>query len=199
MNEVILLLNLGTSFDGVLGIAAVGAKVILSAVFLFLVGKRQTKTGGGIRQRSEWRSICSGSGVGRFRVEGRVGLTCLLRLAFVSTRLLIEHLVEVDRLVNQGLDFCLASCDDDCFFYLVVKSAVKHNALRLVIDTEGYCEALERLGVRSRRACLNEAIESILTFQFIGTVAVDIGEGGHERSVVFAKRVPFVRDDFACP
>ena len=123
----------------------------------------------------------------------------ILRLAFVSTCLLIEHLVEIDRLVNQGLDFRLASRNDDCLFYLVVESAVKHDALRFVIDTERYREALEGLSVESRRACLNEAIESILTFQFIGTVTIDVGESSHKRSVVFAKGVPFVGDDFACP
>ena len=117
----------------------------------------------------------------------------------MSMHLLIEHLVQVDRLVNQRLNFRLASRNDDCFFYLVGKSAVKHDALGLVIDTKRYREALEGLGIGSRRACLNEAIESILTFQFIGTVAIDIVESSHERSVVFAKRMPFVGDNFACP
>ena len=48
LNKAILPFDLGTSLDGVFRIAAVGAKVILSAVFLLLVSKRETKTGGGI-------------------------------------------------------------------------------------------------------------------------------------------------------
>ena len=207
MDKVILLLNLGTSFDGVLRIATIGAKVILSTMFLFPFGKRETEMGSGIGQGNgrpggvDWSAR-----IGRSGADDAICLALLvgvrkviLRLAFLPTRLLIEHLVEIDRLVNQGLDFRLASRNDDCFFYLVVKSTIKHDALRLVIDTEGYREALEGLSVRSCRACLDEAIESILTFQFIGTVAVDIGESSHECGVIFAKRVPFVGDDLACP
>src|SRR5436190_19679137 len=94
--------------------------------------------------------------------------------------LLIEHLIEIDRLIDQELNFRLASRNDDCFFYLIIKFIIKHDTLKLVIDIEEYHKTLKDLSVRSCRACLNEAIESILIFQFIDMIVIDIDESSHE-------------------
>ena len=140
-----------------------------------------------------------------FEIDDAICLTFLvgirkviLRLAFLLMHLLIEHLIEIDHLIDQELNFRLAFRNDDCFFYLIIKSIIKHDALRLVIDIEKYRETLEDLSVRSCRACLNEAIESILIFQFIDMIIVDIDESSHECDVIFAKRMLFVEDDLAC-
>ena len=117
---------------------------------------------------------------------------------FLSIYLLIEHLIEIDRLIDQELNFRLAFRNDDCFFYLIIKSIIKHDTLKLIIDIQEYREILEDLSVKSYRICLNEAIESILTFQFIDMIVVDIDESSHECDVIFAKRMLFIEDDLAC-
>jgi len=48
LNKVILLLNLGTSFDSVLRITTIGAKVILPTIFPLPISKGRMKVGGGI-------------------------------------------------------------------------------------------------------------------------------------------------------
>ena len=121
----------------------------------------------------------------------------ILRFAFLFIYLLIEHLIEIDRLIDQKLNFRLASRNDDCFFYLIIKFTIKHNTLRFIIDIEKYHEILKDLSVKSYRIYLNEMIESIFTFQFIDMIIVDINESNHECDVIFAKRMLFVEDNLA--
>src|SRR5947207_15179629 len=103
----------------------------------------------------------------------------ILRLAFLLIYLLIEHLIKIDRLIDQELNFRFAFRNDDCFFYLIIKFIIKHDTLRLVINIEEYRKTLKDLSIKSCRIYLNETIESILTFQFISMIVVDIDESNH--------------------
>ena len=42
-------------------------------------------------------------------------------------------------------------------------------------------------------------VEFIFALQFIGTVAVDIGESGYKGGIIVSQRVFFVGNDLACP
>ena len=119
----------------------------------------------------------------------------ILRLTFLFIYLLIEHLIEIDRLIDQRLNFWFASRNDNYFFYLIIKFIIKHDTLKLIINIEKYREILKDLSVRSYRACLNEAIESILIFQFINIIIIDIDENSHECDIIFAKRMFFIEND----
>ena len=140
-----------------------------------------------------------------FEIDDAIYLTLLieirkviLRLAFLSIHLLIKHLIKINHLIDQELNFRFAFRNDNCFFYLIIKSIIKHDTLRLIIDIEKYREILKDLSIRNYRICLNEAIESILIFQFIDMIVVDIDESNHECDVIFAKRIFFVEDDLVC-
>ena len=119
----------------------------------------------------------------------------ILRLAFLSMHLLIEYLIEIDRLIDQRLNFRFIFHNNDYFFYLVIKFIIKHNTLRFIIDIEKYHEILKDLSIKSYRICLNEMIEFIFTFQFINMIVVDIDESNHEYDVIFAKRIFFIEND----
>ena len=43
------------------------------------------------------------------------------------------------------------------------------------------------------------AVKFIFALQFIGTVAVDIGESGYKGGIIVSQRVFFVGNDLACP
>lgn len=154
---------------------------------------------------NDWRTGiggCIGIGIG----PSAVVLTSfvwmrriVLRLAFLSTSLLIKHLIKMDGLIDQFLDFLGTSSDGDCLFHLEIESTIEHDTLSLIINTEGNRKTLESLSVRSRRSCLNEIVESVFTFQFIGTIAVNVGKCSHECLVILAKTVFFVGDDFTRP
>src|SRR5437773_9060345 len=91
----------------------------------------------------------------------------ILRLAFLFIYLLIKHLIEIDYLIDQKLNFRFISHNDNYFFYLIIKFIIKYNTLRFIINIEKYREILKDLSIKSYQVYLNEMIESILIFQFI--------------------------------
>src|SRR5438552_892870 len=118
----------------------------------------------------------------------------ILRLAFLSIYLLIEYLIEIDRLIDQRLNFRFISRNDNCFFYLIIKFIIKHNTLKFIINIEKYREILKDLSVKSYRIYLNKSIEFILIFQFIDMIIIDIDKSSHEYDVIFVKRMLFIED-----
>ena len=119
----------------------------------------------------------------------------ILRFMFLLIYLLIKHLIKIDHLIDQRLNFQFTSRNNNYFFYLIIKFIIKYNTLRFIINIEKYREILKDLSVRSYRACLNEAIESILIFQFINIIIIDIDENSHECDIIFAKRMFFIEND----
>ena len=119
----------------------------------------------------------------------------ILRLVFLFIYLLIKHLIEIDRLIDQRLNFRFIFHNNDYFFYLIIKFIIKYNTLKFIIDIEKYHEILKDLSIKSYRICLNEMIEFIFIFQFINMIVVDIDESNHEYDVIFAKRIFFIKDD----
>ena len=108
---------------------------------------------------------------------------------------MIKHLIKIDYLIDQSLNFRFISHNDDYFFYFIIKFIIKHNILKLIINIEKYREILKDLSIRNYRAYLNETIESILIFQFIDMIIIDIDENNHECNIIFAKRILFVEND----
>ena len=68
----------------------------------------------------------------------------------------------------------------------------------LVVDAEGCSKALESLGIGSCGAGLDKVAEFIFALQFIGTVAVDIGESGYKGGIIVLQRVFFVGNNLMC-
>ena len=137
-----------------------------------------------------------------FEVDNAICLTLfieirkvILRLAFLFIYLLIKHLIKIDRLIDQELNFRLASHNNDYFFYLIIKFIIKYNILRFIINIEKYHEILKDLSIKSYQTYLNKTIESILIFQFINMIIINIDESNHECDVIFAKRMLFVEDN----
>ena len=119
----------------------------------------------------------------------------ILRLAFLSTYLLIKYLIKINCLIDQELNFRLVSHNDNYFFYFIIKFIIKYNILKLIINIEKYHETLKDLNVRNYRVYLNEMIEFIFIFQFINMIIIDIDESNHECDIIFAKRMLFIEDD----
>src|SRR5947207_14230937 len=88
----------------------------------------------------------------------------ILKLMFLFIYLLIKHLIKIDHLINQELNFRLASRNDNYFFYLIIKFIIKYNTLKLIINIEKYNEILKDLNIRNYQVYLNEMIEFILIF-----------------------------------
>jgi hypothetical protein len=157
-------------------IGTIDTKIVSSTTFLFIISKGRTEVRGkSVRYgatrciRNDWRSgigDCIGIGIG-IGPRGVIVLASLvgiervvLGFALLATCLLIKHLIKVDSLIDQGLDFFCTSGNSDCLFHLEDESTVKHDTLGLIINTEGDREALKSLCI-SRRSCLNEAVEFV--------------------------------------
>ena len=73
----------------------------------------------------------------------------ILRFAFLFIYLLIKHLIEIDCLIDQRLNFRFISRNDDCFFYFIIKFIIKYDTLKFIIDIEKYREILKDLSIKS--------------------------------------------------
>src|SRR5947207_3398086 len=122
----------------------------------------------------------------------------ILRFAFLFIYLLIKHLIKINYLIDQRLNFRFIFRNNNYFFYLIIKFIIKYNTLRFIINIKKYHEILKDLSIKNYQVYLNEMIESIFIFQFIDMIIVDIDESNHEYDVIFAKRMLFIKDNLAC-
>ena len=87
-----------------------------------------------------------------------------MRLAFLFIYLLIKHLIEINYLINQSLNFQFIFHNNNYFFYFIIKFIIKYNILRFIINIEKYHEILKDLNIRNYQVYLNEMIEFIFIF-----------------------------------
>ena len=93
------------------------------------------------------------------------------------------------------MNFRFASRNNDYFFYLIIKFIIKHDILKLIINIKKYHEILKDLSIKNYQTYLNEMIKSILIFQFINIIIININESNYEYNIIFAKRIFFIENN----
>src|SRR5947207_11899253 len=73
----------------------------------------------------------------------------ILKLTFLFIYLLIKHLIKIDYLINQSLNFRFIFHNNDYFFYFIIKFIINYNILKFIINIKRYYNILKDLSIKN--------------------------------------------------